>query len=73
MIKELDGRGNFQFSTPIFSGVDFWGRKCVKSAAVLVALPRVFPLSVCATFMLKIQTFTHKFTPLSSMMLPFQD
>ena len=37
----------------------------MKSAAVLVASPRVFPLSVHAIFTRKIQIFTHKFTPLS--------
>ena len=49
----------------LLSGVDLWGRKCVKSAAVLVASPRVFPLSVRAIFTREIQIFTHKFTPLS--------
>ena len=50
----------------LLSGVDLWGRKCVKSAAVLVASPRVFPLSVRAIFTREIQIFTHKFTPLST-------
>ena len=37
----------------------------MKTTAILLRSPRVFPLSVWATFKRKIQIFTHKFTPLS--------
>ena len=37
--------------------VDFWVRKCVKTAANLFRSPRVFPLFVCATFTPDISDF----------------
>ena len=37
----------------------------MKTAAILLRLPRAFPLSVWATFTREIQFFTHKYTQLS--------
>ena len=37
----------------------------MKTRTFYVAPPRVFPLSVRATFERELQIFTHKFTPLS--------
>ena len=37
----------------------------MKTTAILLRSPRVFPLSVWATFKREIQIFTYKFTPLS--------
>ena len=51
------------------SGVDLWGRECVKSAELLVVSARLFPLSVRATFRHEIKIFTQKFTPLSTTMM----
>ena len=48
----------------VLSVVYFWGRKCVKNTAALVALPHVFHLSVHYTFTREIQMLIQKFTPL---------
>ena len=50
----------------VLSGVDFWGKMYVKNVEHLVASPRVFPLSLRMTFTCEFQSFTQKFTPLST-------
>ena len=55
----------FENSTRFFyRGVNFWVRKSVKTGHLSSASPRMFPLSVCATFRREFQITTHNSTPL---------
>ena len=54
------------FKDAVLRCVDFWVRKCVKTAAILFRPPRAFPLSVWVNLRRKFWIFTHKFTNLST-------
>ena len=45
-----DGIGNSESPPVVLIGLNFWGRKCVKTTAILFLSPRVFAPAVHATF-----------------------